>query len=205
MLSTQHDDDGPYRNSTGAAAKPDPRLRAGKEGERLTREALCTLPPLFRSYANVEIPNPRNRAGHNEADIMIAGPNALFVLEVKHHRGRVFGGEHDGRWRVTHPEGGYQSNAEPTRNAVAQVKKLVWLVRDVFEAHHQRAWIQGIVVFSHPSVELCIDRMTTPCLRLDALVPFIRAYTPRGGCGRGTVALMDRLTRESTDGRHLAA
>jgi hypothetical protein len=205
MLSTQQEDDGPNPIARGIPPKPDPRLRAGREGERVAREALTNLPTLFRAYANVEIPNPRNRAGHNEADIVIAGPNALFVLEVKHHRGTVFGGEHDPRWRVTHPECGVTSAAEPTRNAVAQVKKLVWLMRDVFEAHGHRAWIQGIVVFSHPSVELCIDRMNTPCLRLDALVPFIRAYTPRGGCGRGTVALMERLTRESTDGRRLAA
>ena len=202
MLSSQQDEHGPSRITTTAAAPPDKRALAGLEGERLTRETLARLPPMFRSFANVEVPNPRNRAGHNEADVLIAGPSALFVLEVKHHRGKVYGSEHASRWSVTHHEG---CPLEPTRNAVAQVKKLVWLLRDLFEAHGQRTWVQGIVVFSHPSAELHLDRTSTPCLRLDEVVPYIRSYTPRGGCDRGTVGMMQRLLRESATGRRRLA
>jgi Nuclease-related domain len=206
LSSSQQDEHGPSSTAstaiTAGAAPPDKRARAGLEGERLTRETLARLPPMFRSFANVEVPNPRNRAGHNEADLLIAGPSALFVVEVKHHRGRVVGSEHASRWSVTHHEG---APLEPTRNAVAQVKKLVWLLREVFEAHGQRTWVQGIVVFSHPAAAIQIERTSTPCLRLDALVPYIRSYAPRGGCDRGAVHLMQRLLRESDGRRRLAA
>lgn len=205
MLTTRHDDHEQSPVRCPVAAALDARALAGLEGERLTRDALQDLPRCFRCYANVDIPNPRSRLGHNEADFLIAGPRALFVVEVKHHRGRVFGGEHDARWTVTRWNGNQPCSLGKARNAVTQVKNLVWLLRNHFDDYGHRVWVQGIVVFSHPSVELCIDRMSVPCLRLSALVPYLRTFSWHGSCDRGGAALVARLAQETVCTRALAA
>jgi len=202
MSNPAHDPHEPCTTTSATAAtrtrdRPlDPRALAGLEGEKRTRDALAALPRMFHTYSNIDVPNPRSRGGHNEADLLVAGPTALFVIEVKHHRGAVIGGERDMRWGVTRHCGGREI-VEPVGNAVTQVKRLSWLLRQHFEEHGYAPWVQGVVVFSHPEVELRIDSMSVPCWRLDELVARIRAFSPKGGCSRGTLLLMERLARES--------
>lgn len=207
MASPTHDS---HSTTTSASAKPprerplDPRALAGLEGEKRTREVLEGLPRLFQTFSNIDVPNPRSRGGHNEADLIVCGPTALFVIEVKHHRGAVLGGERSTRWGVTRHCGGREL-VEPVGNAVMQVKRLSWLLRQHCEEHGHSPWVQGVVVFSHPEVELRLDSMSVPCWRLDELVARIRGFSPRGGCGRGALCLMERLAKETSKRSHRLA
>jgi len=172
---------------------PDPALLAGARGELLALDELKRLPGTYHVFNQVDIPNERSRTGVNEADLVVTGPNAVFVIEVKHNGGRVSGGAGDRAWRVQKVgrRGGHYEKT--MRNPVLQVQQLVRLLAAQlvgFEdrrgggVRRRRPWVQGIVVFSNDAVALDIDRgMDVPCLRLHHLCEYIMRFPARGASG----------------------
>ena len=171
---------------------PDPVLLAGARGELLALDELKRLPGTYHVFNQVDIPNERSRTGVNEADLVVTGPNAVFVIEVKHNGGRVSGGAGDREWLVQ-KSGRRGGQYEKTmRNPVLQVQQLVRLLAAQlagFEARRRdrrrgRPWVQGIVVFTNDAVGLDIDRgMDVPCLRLHHLCEYILRFPARGASG----------------------
>jgi nuclease-like protein len=168
---------------------PDPVLLAGARGELLALEELKRLPGTYHVFNQVDVPNEHSRTGVNEADLIVTGPNAVFVIEVKHNSGRVSGGAGQREWTV-HKSGRRGGRYVKTlRNPVLQVQQLVRLLasqlggfddRRGARARRGRPWVQGIVVFSNDAVELAIDRgMDVPCLRLHHLCEYILRFPSR--------------------------
>lgn len=86
--------------------RDDPILRAGAEGEDMALDLLKQLPKEYTIFNQVNIPNKKSKTGYNEADIIVSGPNAVFLVEVKHNKGHVYGTEQDGRWQIVKKEKG---------------------------------------------------------------------------------------------------
>jgi hypothetical protein len=163
----------------------DPALLAGAKGELLALEELAKLPDTYHLFNQLDIPNERSRTVVNEADLVVAGPNAIFVIEVKHNNGRVRGSAGDRDWAVQKTGRAGGQYAKTMRNPIAQVKQLVWLLSKQLEARgKRRPWIQGVVLFSNVAVELEVgDSEGIPCLRLDQLRDYLLSFPEKGASG----------------------
>ena len=128
-------------------------IRSGAYGEDYAIKILMQLPESFTLFNQVDIPNAQSRTKVNEADIIVVGPNAIFIIEVKHNKGEISGSEKDKEWDVC--KGRYEKTM---RNPMSQVKKLVWLLSDYLKKTNTRAWIQGIVWFTNDEAEISVSQ-----------------------------------------------
>lgn len=152
-------------------------LRAGAVGEDITMNVLSHLPDAYTLYNQVDLPNEKSRTGFNEADIIVMGPDTVFVIEVKHNNGSISGAEIDREWHVQKVGRGGTPYSKTMRNPIAQVKKLVWLLSDGFKKKNSRAWVQGIVVFSNQEADVTVTRSgNVPVLGLPQLNQYILSY-----------------------------
>lgn len=157
--------------------KSHPVLLAGAEGEDLVIELLGELPDTFTVYNQVDIPNSKSRTGFNEADIIVVGPNAVFVIEVKHNSGSIRGTDTDQQWKIKKISRGGSVYGKTMRNPIFQVKRLVWLLSQDLKAKRSRAWIQGVVLFSHQNVDAKIENNSNvPVMGRADIVNYIATY-----------------------------
>ncbi|MBU3824593.1 MAG: NERD domain-containing protein [Candidatus Oceanisphaera merdipullorum] len=157
--------------------KSSPILLAGAAGEDLVIDLLRDLPDTFTVYNQVDIPNAKSRTGFNEADVIVVGPNAVFIIEVKHNSGSIKGADGDSEWRVEKTSRGGNVYGKTMRNPISQVKRLVWLLSKDLKAKHSRAWIQGVVLFSHQDVAANIDNdSNVPVMGSNDIVNYIASY-----------------------------
>ncbi|MEY4510680.1 MAG: hypothetical protein RLZZ450_2802 [Pseudomonadota bacterium] len=161
--------------------RPDPRQLAGSEGERLTADVVSALSDEYYVLNQVDLPDPQSKWGVREADLVVAGPhNVVFVLEVKHNGGTIFGQESDSEWLAQKVSRGGSSFERTLRNPIKQVNRQVHLLAGAL-AMRNKPWVQGVVVFSNPSASLRLRGNTSvPCLRLDELLDYIHGVAPRG-------------------------
>jgi hypothetical protein len=141
--------------------RDDPILRAGAEGEDMAIEMLKQLPEDYTIFNQVNIPNEKLKTGYNETDIIISGPTAIFLVEVKHNKGHVYGSEQDGRWQVVKVGRAGTSHVSSMRNPVKQVKGVVWHLSNHLKNKKAKPWIQGIVLFTNPQVLLSMSGETS--------------------------------------------
>lgn len=157
--------------------KSSPILLAGAAGEDLVIDLLRDLPDTFTVYNQVDIPNAKSRTGFNEADVIVVGPNAVFIIEVKHNSGSIKGADGDSEWRVEKTSRGGNVYGKTMRNPISQVKRLVWLLSKDLKAKHSRVWIQGVVLFSHQDVAANIDNdSNVPVMGSNDIVNYIASY-----------------------------
>lgn len=109
----------------------------------------------------------------------MAGPDCLFVIEVKHNHGRIDCDENRLEWQISNTGRKGIAYDKSMRNPVAQVKQQVWLLADYLKLRRTRTWIQPIVLFTHPAAEL-INYETTqvPLLKPDQLLAYLLSYQP---------------------------
>jgi len=74
------------------------RVVKGWFGEMLMRLGFAIFLPkdTYRVTNNVTIPD--GQGGTTQIDHIVISPYGIFVVETKHHRGWIFGGEHDRQW-----------------------------------------------------------------------------------------------------------
>lgn len=113
-----------------ASQNGDEALRSGAVGEDNTISLLSRLPDTFTIYNQVDIPNSKSKTGFNEADVIVVGPEAVFVIEVKHNNGAIIGSEAEKEWSVNKVGRGGKPYSKMMRNPISQVKKLVWLLAE---------------------------------------------------------------------------
>lgn len=134
------------------------RLQAGAEGEDIALDILNDLPDDFTLFNQIEIPNKKSRTGVNEADMIVAGPHCIFVVEVKHNHGHIQADVGDKSWGVTKTgQNGGQYAANPMRNPVLQVKNLVWILSQEFKKKKVNPWVQGVVLFTNDRAHLSLS------------------------------------------------
>ncbi len=152
-------------------------LDAGAVGEDITLNALKRLPDSYTIYNQVDIPNSKSRTGFNEADLIVVGPNAVFVIEVKHNNGSITGSDTDRDWEVLKLGRGGTGYSKTMRNPISQVKKLVWLLSENLKSKKSKAWIQGVVLFSNNNAELTINNDSNVQVVRDIdIVNYIKSY-----------------------------
>ena len=152
-------------------------MRAGDVGEDMALDGLKKLPDSFTIDNQVDIPNEKSRTGFNEADLIVVGPSAIFVVEVKHNNGHITGSDSDKEWGVRKVGRGGTAYSKTMRSPVSQVKKLVWLLSEDLKKNHSRAWVQGVVLFSNRDAEVSVTNSSNvPVLRNQDIVDYIQSY-----------------------------
>lgn len=169
-----------YRRRSGVRGQ----LRAGLRGQHLLARILTPLSDRYYLINNLKLPG---RA--DDVDHMVIGPNGIFALETKHHRGRIFW--RDGQWYQSKiSRRGRLQPEEPIRDPTRQLKRNVDYLRSCINrtdpalSRRTRLWIEGAVVFTHPAVSLDLPRevlsqLSFPVLRARDLPALILGHVPR--------------------------
>jgi hypothetical protein len=172
---------------------------AGAAGEARAVELLAALPDGWTLFNQVDLPDLRRPGRTVEADVIAVGPDAVFVIEVKHNRGTVRGGSADGNWEVEKVGRAGGVYDKTMRNPVRQVKSQVHCLVEFLKARKLRAWVEGVVVFTHSEAEISgVDGGGITVLRARDLVDHLRRFSPprRGGDAGRVVEALKALRHE---------
>ena len=164
-------------------AMPDenPILQAGAEGELRAIGAgkkplpgsLAYLTDHYTIFNNLVIPF---KNGTRELDLIVVGPKALFVVEVKHWTGEINGKEKEPVWQQTKWNREGKRTITSVSNPIQQVRGQTFALRKMLETVGYSGWVQDIVVFTHDRVDLRIESGKTPVLQLHQLAEFIARF-----------------------------
>lgn len=168
------------------------QLEAGLRGQSRMTEILARLDDDYFLLNNLRLPG---RA--DDVDHMVAGPNGIFALETKNHRGRIFWRE--GQWyQAKVSRRGRPQPEEPIRDPSRQLKRNVDYLRSCINhtdpalSRRTRLWIEGAAVFTHPKVRLDLpqpvrDTLPFPVFHAQELPEHILEHVPRRSFSKGEV------------------
>jgi hypothetical protein len=160
------------------------QLRAGLAGQKLLPQILAGLDDSYYLINNLKLPG---RA--DDVDHLVIGPNGIFALETKHHRGRIFW--RNGQWRQAKiSRRGLPQPESEIRDPAQQLKRNIDYLRtcinrtDHVLSRRTHLWIEGIVVFTHPAVTLdlpqpILEGLPFPVMRARDLPQHLRRHVPR--------------------------
>jgi hypothetical protein len=169
-----------YRKAAVARSQ----LKAGLDGQQIVPQALAHLSDQYYLLNNVPLPNR-----HDDVDHILLGPNGIFAIEAKHHRGVIR--LREGEWYQSKlSQSGRPQPESPIRDPIQQIKRNVGYLRtcinhtDPALSRRTRLWIEGLVVFTHRSAELDLPGAPStyepvPVLRARDLPAHIEAHRPR--------------------------
>jgi hypothetical protein len=169
-----------YRSQRSLRAQ----LRAGLAGQQLLPKILSSLDDGYYLLNNLKLPG---RA--DDVDHLIIGPNGIFALEAKHHRGRIFWKE--GHWYQSKmSRRGLPQPESELRDPIQQLKRNVDYLRGCINgtdrdlSRRTRLWIEGAVVFTHPAVSLdlpddVLARLPFQVLHARDVPTYIQQHEPR--------------------------
>lgn len=105
-------------------------------------------------------------------DHLVLGPNGIFVIETKNYKGDI--SCYGDKWQRHYDEICY-----PLSSISKQAKKNALIVRRFLEENDhsgrfKNIWVNALVVFVNPQVELALHKPTLPVLRMFELSDFIK-------------------------------
>jgi hypothetical protein len=163
-----------------AASSPDARFSSGAQGEDLAVDVVRRLPDTYTVFNQLDIPNARSRTGVNEADLVVCGPNAVFVIEVKNNNGTIVCDEKAPNWPIRKVGRGGTAYGKAMRNPVGQCKNLIWALGEHLKGVGAKPWIQGVVLFTSPDAKLIQEGPSSiPVLRPKELLAYIQSFERR--------------------------
>ena len=152
------------------SAKDFDRIKAVRSGYSGELKALDIFTRLdgFHAFQQVLIPNKRSRTNTTEADIILVGRGALFVVEVKNISGKVYMDSVSDQWKTQRISGNSTINGS-MRNPVNQVL----YQKKMLEAAIERRYIgevpvRALVYFTSDNLMLMKknnDEMLVPVYR----------------------------------------
>lgn len=138
----------------------------GIKGENSVIAHLSTLPDSYYLINDVKIGSDRGNIDH-----IVLGPNGIFVIESKNYSGII---ECNGdKWDRIYEDKIYEINS-PSK----QVKRNAMKIKKIIEHTNYREvlsnlWVNGIVVFTNPDINLKIMNPTVPVLKVEELAEYI--------------------------------
>ncbi|MCK4735630.1 MAG: NERD domain-containing protein [Methanophagales archaeon] len=141
-----------------------------KKGIRGEKEVTTALQKLNDSYYLLNDVLLYSKAGN--IDHLVLGPNGLFVIETKNYKGEI--SCYGDKWQRHYAEMSY-----PLPSISKQAKRNAVLLRRFLEEKDhsglfKNIWVNALVVFVNPHVELALHKPTLPVLRLFELPDFIK-------------------------------
>lgn len=155
--------------------------RNGYIGEKRTEKVLARLPKEYKVLSDLTIAVDDRKS---QLDHIVIGPNGIFVIETKNHNGKIVGSHDDYYTYQKKTLANGQVNHKRMYSPVKQVNTQVYRVSEALKEEKIRHWVQGIVFFSNPRVDVEIERGTTPIFQIKSqhkLLNYIKNYHNRDG------------------------
>lgn len=123
----------------------DGKERAGKEGEILAGKIIHQyLNDQDIILNNVEI---TVHGKETELDYVVINRNGVFIFEVKNYSGELEGNENDEYWSKYKISSGNNEYVKEVRNPIKQVKREIYLLKELLHIYGVYLWIDGYVLF----------------------------------------------------------
>ena len=124
------------------------RRCSGSWGEHKALSALSeALPDQYHLFVNVSVHEKM------ESDMVVVGPNGVFIVEVKSFNGTLEGGVNDRKW-VLHKVGREGGRYTKTiKNPLGQLKRNIAILSQYLKLERCSAWIDGVVLFPNDDTE----------------------------------------------------
>ncbi|WP_350342329.1 nuclease-related domain-containing protein [Proteinivorax tanatarense] len=134
-------------------------MASGLEGEEYAISTLRKLPDEYTVICDVNI---EVDGGKSQLDFVVVGPTGIFVTEIKNWNGTIYGSEEEKEWRqdkVGRKGGEYSRHYY---NPGKQVRTHVYRLSKLLKNNGLNSWVQGIVYFTHPRVEIHVETNKVP-------------------------------------------
>lgn len=155
---------------------------SGLEGEKLVTETLSDLDDKYYLINDVKLSD-----SYGNIDHIVLGPNGIFVIETKNYSGelicngdewtRHYGGglTISARGRPYWKDDIHYDLGSPSKQVKRNSVKLKQFIdsSQIFKTP-LNMWIEGIIVFTNPSVDLQLTNNTVPVLKIDELCNYIK-------------------------------
>lgn len=136
-------------------------VQSGVSGESSAIRVLSELPDTYTG-----VPNPRIRYGQkqSEMDLVVIGPNGIFIVETKNHKGTILGSDTDRQLTQIKTSRGGSTYEKEFYNPVKQVGTHVYTLAGYLRETEEEIWVQGIVYFANPeaTVKITPDKGEVP-------------------------------------------
>jgi len=132
------------------------------QGEILVVQALQDLDDNYFLINDIKLHD-----SYGNIDHIVLGPNGIFVIETKNYAGRIICAGDE--WIRQYEDRDYDLGS-PSK----QVKRNAIKIKQIIESSNifkdrLKVWIEGIVVFTNPDVELQLANTTVAILQVDEL------------------------------------
>lgn len=154
--------------------------RAGARGEDKTLNMLKYLPDDYVIFNQVDVPNRKAKRGFTELDLIVVGPNGVFVVEVKNNNSKVTGDENEPNWTAHKVGRGGTRYKSRVRNPIQQLKRQIHALSEHLKSKQASTWLEGIVFFSNRSCRVELKQPpSVPLLQRKGLVEHILNHKPK--------------------------
>jgi len=129
-------------------------LNSGLKGEKQTIKILKQLPKNYYVLNNVYV---KYKGRKKELDFIVIGPNGLFIVEVKNHKGEIVGNYNDEvlvQNKVGKNGGRY---SKEFKNPLIQLNEQIVLTKNFLLSNNINININGMVYFSNDMSKLNIN------------------------------------------------
>ncbi len=146
----------------------------GKIGEILVEEHLKGLSDNYYLINDIMLPER-----HGNIDHIFLYPNGIFVIETKNYEGEIIcnGDEwhrhYEGElWK---PSRNYDigSPSKQVKGNAVKLKQLIESQKNIFR-NPLKIWVEGIVVFTNPNVNLKLNEPTVTVLKVKELYDYLK-------------------------------
>lgn len=129
-------------------------LNSGLKGEKQTIRILKKLPKNYYVLNNVYI---KHKGRKKELDFIVIGPNGVFIVEVKNHKGEIVGNYNDEvlvQNKMGKNGGKY---SKEFKNPLMQLNEQVVLTKNFLLSYNLNISINGVVYFSNDMSKLNVN------------------------------------------------
>jgi hypothetical protein len=146
--------------------------RMGSAGENMVTQVLESK--LNDEYYLInDVLYINDRGNKENIDHVVLGPNGIFAIETKHYSGKITcKGSY---WQVPFPFG-----RSPSSQAMGNASWVSKAIKLSGVSETLKVWVEPIVVFSNPDVELDVIDPEVDVVTLDKLVNSITSYDKFG-------------------------
>ncbi|PIO05924.1 hypothetical protein COT29_03605 [Candidatus Micrarchaeota archaeon CG08_land_8_20_14_0_20_59_11] len=167
----------------------------GLEAENSVTKSLSSLDDRYCLLNDVKLRGDRGNIDH-----IVLGPNGVFVIETKNYSGKIIC---NGDEWIRQYEGGYDYDiGSPSK----QVKRNAVKIKHIIESSKifkkpLNIWVEGIVVFTKPDVNLQIKNATVSILKIDGIYDYIKNKNSRMIFSSGELDSIGKtILRQSEEG-----
>jgi len=165
----------------------------GYSGERkVARSLASTLGDEYSLINDIGLHD-----GYGNIDHVVIGPNGVFVIETKNYAGRVVC--HGDDWSHQYPnkkgrpwDRMHFDMGSPSRQAKRNAMRIRRVLEALDSSWSKNNWVDGILVFPNPAVNLEIHGPTVPIVRLRELPTFIATRKSLGSLSSEEIVLIGK-------------